>query len=199
MHSHVSIVHNGRQQYLHNVPREACQLLHSSGAIYVAPSVQINGVQPNSSSTHSITMAGRIGPQGTCEGTTYSDPYGTWSGVVVQAIVKITLKSYTVTVRLSDMKIILQLGQQCRWQSGHCQDNEDWHTYWEPAPTIIADFETMMYSMTAEPRRSQPKAMTSRQFILYQRRIQHSLSRVHANQRYAGSRSYTRNIPNSSS
>ena len=60
MHSHVPIVHNGRKQYLHNVSREACQLLHSSGAINVAPSFQINGVQLNSSSTHSITMAGRI-------------------------------------------------------------------------------------------------------------------------------------------
>ena len=72
----------------------------------------------------------RKGPQGTCESTTYSD--GTWSGVDVQAIIEITLKSYTTTVRLSDKRIIQQLGQQCRWWSEHCRDDKDGHTYWNP-------------------------------------------------------------------
>ena len=77
MHSHVSVVHNGRQQYLRAISRKACQLLHSFGAMYVSSRVQLNGIQANSTSTHSITFAEKIGPKGRCDGTTYSDPYGT--------------------------------------------------------------------------------------------------------------------------
>ena len=140
MHSHVSIVHNGRQQYLQAVSREACQLLHSSGAMYVSPTVQLSGIQPNA--TQSVTLAGKVGPNGRCDGTTYSDPYGTWTGVVVQAIIKVTIKSYSATVRLPDNKIVLQSRQQCRWQSGHCLDNQDGHTFWEPTLTDYCKFNS---------------------------------------------------------
>ena len=110
--------------------------------MYVSPRVQLNGIQANTTSTHSVTLTGKIGPEGRCDGTTYSDPYGTWTGVVVQAIIKITLKSDTATVRLPDNKIALQSGQQCRWQSGHCLDNEDGHTFWEPTPTDYCKFNS---------------------------------------------------------
>ena len=140
MHSHISVVHNGRQQYLQAIPREACQLLHSSGAVYISPRVQLSGIEPNTTATHSVTLAGKIGPDGRCDGTTYSDPYGTWTNVIVQAIVKVTVKSYSAAVRLSDNKIVLRSGQQCRWQSGHCLDSEDGYTFWEPAPTDYCKF-----------------------------------------------------------
>ena len=108
-------------------------------------------------------MAGRIGPQRTCEGTTYSNPYGIWQGVVVQAIVKITLKSYSATVRLSDNKIILQSGQQ--WQSGHCFDNEDGHTYWEPAPNDYCKFQN--YDVIYDGRASKVTAKSNDEQKIY--------------------------------
>ncbi|KOC58986.1 General transcription factor II-I repeat domain-containing protein 2, partial [Habropoda laboriosa] len=88
-----------------------------------------------------IRARGSTGPEGRCDGSTYTDLYGTWTNVVVQALVKITLKSYTAPVRLSDDKIILKSGQQCRWQSGHCLDNEDGFTYWETAPHDYCKFQ----------------------------------------------------------
>ncbi|KOC70172.1 hypothetical protein WH47_08649 [Habropoda laboriosa] len=141
MHSHVSVVHNGYHQYIQTTPREACQLLHSTGATLITQTAQITDIRPNSTTTHSLTLAGIIGPEGRCDGSTYADPYGTWTNVVVQALVKITLKSYIASVKLSDDKIILKSGQQCRWQSGHCLDNEDGFTYWETAPHDYCKFQ----------------------------------------------------------
>ncbi|KOC58647.1 hypothetical protein WH47_04874 [Habropoda laboriosa] len=141
MHSHVSVVHNGRHQYIQTTPREACQLLHTTGSTLITQAAQITGIRPNSTTTHSLTLAGIIGPEGRCDGSTYADPYGTWTNVVVQALVKITHKSYTASVKLSDDKLILKSGQQCRWQSGHCLDSEDGFTYWETAPNDFCKFQ----------------------------------------------------------
>lgn len=165
MHSHVSIVNNGRQEYLQPISREACQMLHTSGSTYVSAGAEVNGIQPNSTSKHSITLAGKLGPEGRCEGTTYSDPYGTWTNVVVQALVKITIKSYTAAVKLANDKLILQSGQQCRWQSGHCLDNEDGHTYWEPTPTDYCKFHK--YDVIYDGRAAKVTARSGKEPTIY--------------------------------
>jgi len=54
---------------------------------------RLQGIRPNRTTIHSITLGGRINNDGSCKGIQYSDPYGTWDDVVVQGTAKVTLKS----------------------------------------------------------------------------------------------------------
>ncbi|XP_076618874.1 uncharacterized protein LOC143340594 [Colletes latitarsis] len=140
MHSHVSIVNNGRQQYISTISREDCRTLHNTGTIFINTAIQVTGVLPNSTTTRSLTLAGIVNSEGTCSGTTYSDPYGTWTGVVVQAVARISLKNYVAPVKLSTNEVILHSGQRCKLQLGHCLDSEDGFSYWDSAPVDSCNF-----------------------------------------------------------
>ncbi|XP_076384553.1 uncharacterized protein LOC143263569 [Megalopta genalis] len=135
MSSHVSIVQNGRQQYLQYISRDACEALLTTGIMSIPPTIQISGLQPNSTSTRSLTLAGTVGPDGSCQGSTYSDPFGTWSQVVVQAIAKITLKTFSAPVKINTQEILLPSGQRCPLNKEFCLDTEDGHTYWRSLPS----------------------------------------------------------------
>ncbi|CAK9834636.1 Retrovirus-related Pol polyprotein from transposon 412 [Anthophora retusa] len=140
MHSHISAVNNGRQIYLMNIPRDACQMLHRTGTLYVTPSTQITGVATNSSTARSLTLSGKIENDGTCFGSTFSDPYGTWNSVVVQAVIRIKIRTHIAAVKLATNEIILQSGQRCLVQQGSCLDSEDGFSYWDNSPTDYCKF-----------------------------------------------------------
>ena len=96
MHSHVSIVHGGRRVYLQETAASNCRRIHETGAIDLGGrDGYITGLKPNSSSTRSITLAGHTSVDGRCSGAQYSDPYGTWDSVVVQATIRVTLRGGT--------------------------------------------------------------------------------------------------------
>lgn len=44
MHSHASIVQNGRQQYISNAPQDICRQMHNSGILYLPAAAQISGL-----------------------------------------------------------------------------------------------------------------------------------------------------------
>jgi len=77
---------------------------------------------------------------GSCQGTQYSDPYGTWDNVIVDAIVRINLRSSYVPVHLSTGRIMLKSGTICELINGFCIDYEDGHTFWKPMPTSSCNF-----------------------------------------------------------
>lgn len=62
MHSHTSAVHNGFAEYLHETTAQQCARMHQD--------------------------AGKLSDGGSCQGTQYVDPYGSWEKVVVQATVR---------------------------------------------------------------------------------------------------------------
>ena len=137
MHSHNSIVHNGRQVYLHDFDERACLRLQEAGILQLSAAGQIIGLQRNSTTTRSVTMAGAASVDG---GTQYSDPFGTWDNVVVQASVKITLANYDATVSLTTGKIILQSGTHCTLIDGFCIDIDGNSAYWKTEPTDSCNF-----------------------------------------------------------
>lgn len=140
MHSHISVVHNGRADYVREVGYTQCMTLFQEGSIGVGTDNRLHGMRPNQTSSHSITLGGKINNDGTCKGIQYSDPYGTWDDVVVQGIARITLKSSYVPVQLNSGKIILKSGTICTLKEGFCIDSEDGYTYWKPAPISACDF-----------------------------------------------------------
>lgn len=99
----------------------------------------IEGLKLNQTVYRSLTLAGTIN-DGTCKGTQYSDPYGTWNDVIVQAVVRISLKSSYVPVNLNNDKIMLKSGTTCNLSGELCIDFDDRYTYWKPMPISSCGF-----------------------------------------------------------
>lgn len=156
MHSHISAVQNGQHQYLLDINHLQCTQMHREGAITLGQNNFITGLKINSTVHRSLTMAGTIGHDGKCAGIQYSDPYGTWDNVVVQAVAKITLKTGTAAVKLAAGKIKLQSGTVCELTEGFCIDMNDGQTFWQPMPTPTCNFDQydVLYQGNAVKTRS---------------------------------------------
>lgn len=142
MHSHISIVQNGRKQYLLDITHELCKQMQLNGMFTVGVNTQITGLKRNATDTRSVTLAGRIGVDGECAGTQYSDPYGTWDNVVVQASIKVTLQNYQTPIKISSSEIILRSGLHCKMQDGMCIDTDGAFTFWTPLPEDSCQFNS---------------------------------------------------------
>lgn len=150
MHSHISAVHNGRRVYLQDINREVCQRLHETGNIDLGRDNFLVGLTPNATATRGITMAGKIHTDGRCVGTQFSDPYGTWENVIVQASIKITIKDFVTSIKRATNEIILSSGVHCKVPGGYCKDIDGEDTYWEPAP--VDDCHFKQYDVLYEGR-----------------------------------------------
>jgi len=101
----------------------------------------VDGLKPNRTTSRSITLAGTIRNDGSCKGTQYSDPYGTWDDVIVQAIARVSLKTSYVPVQINAGKIILKSGTTCILSEGSCLDPDDEYTFWKPMPKSSCNFQ----------------------------------------------------------
>lgn len=140
MHSHISIVHNGKADYVHETGYSQCLRMFQDGTITLGAHHLVTGLKANQTTYRSITMAGRVQVDGYCKGTQYSDPFGTWDDVVVQAVAKISLKSSYVPVQLNTGKIRLKSGTVCDLADSFCLDADNGYSYWKPIPTTSCNF-----------------------------------------------------------
>nr|QPL15382.1 glycoprotein [Hymenopteran chu-related virus OKIAV146] len=134
MHSHNSAVLNGLANYILEVPREECDLIHRTGTTRIVSNAIIDGIKENHIQSHSLTLAGRIDADGSCKGVEYADSFGSWSNVVVQGIVKILIQKYKARINLNENKIFLRSGISYRATDKSCLDLEGGSTYWETLP-----------------------------------------------------------------
>jgi len=163
MHSHVSIVHNGQASYLLDVTYNKCVQMHTEGIIKIGISDVIDNLKPNQTHYRSVTLAGKIGIDGTCKGTQYSDFYGTWEDVVVQAQITITLRTAYVPVNLKTGHVILKSGTICVLTDGHCVDSDDGHTFWQSIPVNTCNFDQydVLYEGTAMKLKGESDPITT--------------------------------------
>lgn len=161
MHSHVSIVHNGRKQYLLDISHELCKQMQLNGMFNIGYNSQITGLKRNATDSRSITLAGSVGTDGACSGSQYSDPYGTWDKVVVQANVKITLRNYLASIKISSNELILQSGLHCKVPDGHCLDIDGSQSFWLPLPEDSCQFNSYDILYEGIAIRLRPKQSTS--------------------------------------
>lgn len=134
MHSHISIVANGKKTYIQEIGGQACQRLHEAGTINIANAV-LDRITRNATSYRSATLAGSVNSDGKCSGSQYTDSYGSWDSVVVQASIKITLITFEASVKRSLGHVMLPSGTQCPVGTGYCIDSEGSETYWTVIPT----------------------------------------------------------------
>jgi len=112
MHSHISTVNKARVEYLLAIGYTRCLRMFQDGTLTIGNSGIIDNLKPNTSDSRSIMLAGSIKNDGSCQGTQYSDPYRTWHNVIVDAIIRINLKSSYVPVHLSTGRIMLKSGNR---------------------------------------------------------------------------------------
>lgn len=150
MHSHVSVVSNGRRKYVRELGADGCRRLHETGVITLSTAT-VDGLSRNATNGRSVTLAGRIAVDGTCYGTQYTDSYGTWDNVVVQAAVSIALRSFDASVRRSTREIVLPSGVRCAVTDRVCMDADGSETYWKDAPLDSCHFDQydILYEGTA--------------------------------------------------
>ncbi|XP_067209983.1 uncharacterized protein [Linepithema humile] len=141
MFSHSMDVHNGKHAYIEEVSREACQKMHNYGT-YQIGNTHIVGLKSNQTATRPVTLAGQVNLDGSCSGTTYSDPYGTWEEAVVLATIRLTLQDYIADVKINTNKVLLRSGVTCALSVTHCTDIEGGNTYWESVPADTCQFGT---------------------------------------------------------
>jgi len=139
MFSHTMDVHNGKYSYIEEVSREACRRMHVYGNFEIS-GTRVTGITPNQTITRPMTLAGYVDNGGACRGSAYSDPYGTWTDVIVLANIRITLQDYTANVRLNSNRIQLRSGVTCGLSYASCTDIEGGHTFWDPVPTDSCKF-----------------------------------------------------------
>lgn len=60
MHSHVSVVHNGRREYIHEIAEQACRKLYETGTITIANAV-LDRIMNNHTNMRSVTLAESAG------------------------------------------------------------------------------------------------------------------------------------------
>lgn len=126
-------VENGIQQYIHEIGRDACQLLHQTGNLKFMDQHIITNVRVNQSQTFSLTFAGSASDS-SCNGAPYADFYGSWTKVLVQGTLKITLTAYTAQTNLDNDRIHLKSGVTCRMSDTMCLDTEGGNTFWSALP-----------------------------------------------------------------
>lgn len=140
MSSHISIVHNGRREYLQEIGERACSKLHDTGTITIANAV-MDRIAKNTTNIRSVTLVGTTSVDGKCAGAQYTDGYGTWENVVVQASIKITLRTFEASIKRSEGSIYLPTGAHCQIANGYCLDSEGSETYWSPLPIDSCHFD----------------------------------------------------------
>lgn len=140
MNSHISVVKHGENEYIYEVSRSACMDMHESGSFNINGNHIIHGIRVNNTVTHSATFAGSLTNEGSCSGTVYSDPFGTWDKVVVQGTIKITLYQQTAKLNADAGIIHLNSGTKCKFDRLSCIDIIGGHSFWNALPRDLCEF-----------------------------------------------------------
>ena len=131
--SHMIPVENSIQNFIYEIERDACQQLHTTGIIRLLGTHAISGVKVNATQTYSQDFAGRV-VDGSCYPAPYADHYGSWTDVLVQGYVRITLTEYWADVNLNNDQLHLTSGTKCKVTDSKCLDMEGGNTFWSPLP-----------------------------------------------------------------
>lgn len=152
MLSYSSEVLYGQATYVMQIGKFACEELHQTGSIMVQGGIVFRDIKPGHTYTRPAVLTGSIDPSGNCKGGTYSDQFGSWSSVVVQAEFKITLLTYTAEVSTSVDEIRLKSGLVCKYSEEHCMDLENGETFWQIEKKASCDQENhiVLYEGTAK-------------------------------------------------
>lgn len=139
MFSHTMDVFNGKFSYIQEVTLDACRRMHTLGSIQIANTI-ITGLKSNQTTSRPMTFAGDVDSTGACSGGAYTDPYGSWTDVIVIGTIRITLQDYIADVRINVNRVQLRSGITCELSATTCIDMEGGDTFWDSIPHDSCSF-----------------------------------------------------------
>ncbi|CAG5073089.1 Protein of unknown function [Cotesia congregata] len=134
MHSHTSAVLYGRREYYLSMDYEKCKKMHETNSVWLFDRIPFNELQMNTTNHRQAVLAGSQSMSGECQPGTYSDVYGTWSGVVVDALFKITISEYEAALNKKTNQVVLSSGTRCDSEKRSCVTSEGATAYWSEIP-----------------------------------------------------------------
>lgn len=134
MHSHTSSVLYGRREYYLNIDYSKCKKMHETGSVWLFDRVPFDDLHMNSTNHRVAILAGSQSMGGDCERGTYSDEYGTWSGVTVDATFEITLSEYETALNTKTNLVLLRSGTRCDAEKLTCVTSDGMSAFWSEVP-----------------------------------------------------------------
>ncbi|CAD6227315.1 GSCOCG00011971001-RA-CDS, partial [Cotesia congregata] len=134
MHSHTSSVLYGRREYYMDIDYNKCKRMHETGSVWLFDRVPFYELKMNSTSHRVAILAGSQSMGGDCEKGTFSDEYGTWSGVVVDATFEITLTEYETALNTKTNEVMLRSGTRCNAEKLTCVTSDGMSAFWSEVP-----------------------------------------------------------------
>ncbi|CAG5073496.1 Protein of unknown function [Cotesia congregata] len=134
MHSHTSLVLYGRREYYMDIDYNKCKRMHETGSVWLFDRVPFYELKMNSTSHRLAILAGSQSMGGDCEKGTFSDEYGTWSGVVVDATFEITLTEYETALNTKTNEVMLRSGTIYNAEKLTCVTSDGMSAFWSEVP-----------------------------------------------------------------
>ena len=97
---------------------------------YFNPEVNVTNIQINKTMSIPVDFAGYISNDKKCKGANYVDKYGSYTNVIVQGLIEITISESMVTVDISNNMIHLITGTVCTYSNFECMDDEKAYSFW---------------------------------------------------------------------
>lgn len=139
-----SVVKKGFAEYIKEITRDECDIMIKHGHLKIHETI-ITNLGRNQTNSRSVVVAGAVGYDGGCEGSSFSDVDGSWDGVIVQMSLRITLKKFDTQLALPGKLVMLPSGYSCEFSEGSCIDIEDGHTFWEDSRIECEDNYDLLY------------------------------------------------------
>lgn len=134
MHSHASPVEGGIASRIYHLSASECRDMHSTrkASIY---GKEILVTKFNETQESSVTFAGYVSRDGTCEGSYFHDGYREYAKVVVHGNVKILFSTHVALRSLNENRISLKSGLSCSYDDVACMDPYYGYTFWNERET----------------------------------------------------------------
>lgn len=138
MHSHVSAVSGGIAQFLQPLGAEGCRNLHLYRSTKLYNRDVANIIIMNGTTSISMTIAGKVSDDGTCQGTPYNEGHE-WTNVIVTASIRIYARDYWATVKMERNELSLSGGLICPYLTGYCIDTTYGESVWNHDPEVSCE------------------------------------------------------------
>ena len=135
--SYLIPVTNGRQQYMYEISRDQCAKMHETGFLKFGGSHVITGIKVNNTILRGIDL---VGKGDNCAGGSFSDDFGSYTDVYVQAVITINLTEQTAIVNLDNDKLHLKSEVVCKYSISNCIDNEEGYSFWNLLPSDTCNY-----------------------------------------------------------
>ncbi|XP_057323900.1 uncharacterized protein LOC130666697 [Microplitis mediator] len=133
-HSYSSAVLYGRREYYLEIDYNKCKRMHETNSVWLFDRVPFYDLKMNHTSHRTAQLAGSQSMGGDCTTGTYSDEYGTWSNVVVDALFEITISEYETSLNTKTNQVLLRSGTRCDAEKLTCITSEGMSAFWSEVP-----------------------------------------------------------------